>query len=79
LWIKLESNELFSGQKPSDAEDGHSHTHHLNIRAALIHVVGDLIQSIGVLISSVIIKLYPGSFEDENYLHKFLVTFTQNC
>ncbi len=32
---------------------------HINIRAALIHVLGDLIQSIGVLISSVIIKLWP--------------------
>jgi zinc transporter 2 len=40
--------------------DGHSHGHHLNIRAALIHVIGDLIQSIGVLISSIIIKLHPG-------------------
>jgi len=32
---------------------------HINIRAALIHVLGDLIQSIGVLISSVIIKIWP--------------------
>ena len=46
--------------KPS-ADDGHSHGHHLNIRAALIHVLGDLIQSIGVLISSIIIKLHPGA------------------
>ena len=41
-------------------EDGHSHGYHLNIRAALIHVLGDLIQSIGVLISSIIIKVHPG-------------------
>jgi zinc transporter 2 len=32
---------------------------HLNLRAAMIHVLGDLIQSIGVLISSVIIKMWP--------------------
>ena len=34
---------------------------HLNIRAALIHVLGDLIQSIGVLISSIIIKVFPSA------------------
>ena len=33
---------------------------HLNVRAALIHVLGDLIQSVGVLISSVLIKIDPG-------------------
>ena len=32
---------------------------HLNVRAALIHVLGDLIQSVGVLISSIVIKLFP--------------------
>jgi len=32
---------------------------HINLRAATIHVLGDLIQSIGVLISSVIIKINP--------------------
>ena len=32
---------------------------HLNVRAALIHVLGDLIQSVGVLISSIIIKIWP--------------------
>jgi len=45
---------------------GHKHSHleegnekHINLRAAVIHVLGDLIQSIGVLISSVIIKIWP--------------------
>ena len=33
--------------------------HHLNVRAALIHVFGDLLQSVGVLISSIIIKVNP--------------------
>lgn len=48
-----------SGSKHSHS-DSHGHSqHHLNIRAALIHVLGDLIQSIGVLISSIIIKIYP--------------------
>jgi len=31
----------------------------LNVRAALIHVLGDLIQSVGVLIASIIIKIFP--------------------
>lgn len=40
----------------------HSHDHHnhkqanLNLRAAFIHVIGDLVQSIGVLIAAIIIK-----------------------
>ena len=34
---------------------------HLNIRAALIHVLGDLLQSVGVLISSIIIKIFPSA------------------
>merc|ERR550539_1145365 len=32
---------------------------HINIRAAFIHVLGDLLQSVGVLISSIIIKFKP--------------------
>ncbi|KHJ77804.1 hypothetical protein OESDEN_22576, partial [Oesophagostomum dentatum] len=40
---------------------GHSHGNNdsgknVNIRAAFIHVIGDLIQSIGVLIASLVIK-----------------------
>jgi len=31
----------------------------VNIRAAMIHVIGDLIQSIGVLIASIVIYFYP--------------------
>jgi zinc transporter 2 len=51
---------------------GHHHSHHgqlerrternkqknINVRAAVIHVLGDLIQSIGVLVSAFIIKFY---------------------
>ena len=33
--------------------------HHINVRAALIHVLGDFLQSIGVLVSSIVIKLNP--------------------
>lgn len=30
----------------------------INVRAAIVHVIGDLLQSIGVFISSIIIKFY---------------------
>ena len=36
-----------------------SNGQHINIRAALIHVFGDFLQSVGVLISSIIIKVEP--------------------
>uniref|UniRef100_A0A1I7WZI7 Zinc transporter 2 n=1 Tax=Heterorhabditis bacteriophora TaxID=37862 RepID=A0A1I7WZI7_HETBA len=42
---------------------GHGHSHNggennnVNVRAALIHVIGDLIQSIGVLIAALVIKI----------------------
>jgi len=46
---------------------GHSHndksSKHINIRAAFIHVLGDLLQSIGVLISSLLIKYFGPSFK----------------
>ena len=47
----------------------HQHSHeggnsqHINIRAALIHVLGDLLQSVGVLISSVLITVFGDSFK----------------
>ncbi|CAH0403193.1 unnamed protein product [Chilo suppressalis] len=36
-------------------------TRNINLRAALIHVIGDLIQSCGVLLASIIIKIYPAA------------------
>eukprot|EP00357_Protocruzia_adherens_P014255 CAMPEP_0115035982 /NCGR_PEP_ID=MMETSP0216-20121206/41816_1 /TAXON_ID=223996 /ORGANISM="Protocruzia adherens, Strain Boccale" /LENGTH=254 /DNA_ID=CAMNT_0002415653 /DNA_START=118 /DNA_END=879 /DNA_ORIENTATION=- len=50
-----------------DAEGGHSHDNHgegeakasINERAAYIHIIGDLIQSIGVLITAIIILIRP--------------------
>ncbi|XP_063217612.1 proton-coupled zinc antiporter SLC30A2-like isoform X2 [Bacillus rossius redtenbacheri] len=42
----------------------HAHPHakqqrSINVRAAIIHVLGDLIQSVGVLVSAIVIKFYP--------------------
>ncbi|KAH9642857.1 hypothetical protein HF086_011904 [Spodoptera exigua] len=34
----------------------------INLRAALIHVIGDLIQSCGVLLASILIKFYETDF-----------------
>nr|CAD7568611.1 unnamed protein product [Timema californicum] len=47
---------------------GHSHSHshgatsrtNINVRAALIHVIGDFIQSVGVLVAAFVIKFYVG-------------------
>lgn len=42
---------------------GHSHGgdgHAVNIKAALVHVFGDLVQSVGVLIAGIIVKLGEG-------------------
>ncbi|KAF9109049.1 hypothetical protein BGX27_008051 [Mortierella sp. AM989] len=45
----------------SHSHSGHGHHHHvnLNISAATLHVLGDLLSSIGVLISSLAITFYP--------------------
>ncbi|KAG8013152.1 Zinc transporter 2 [Nibea albiflora] len=42
--------------------DGHRHGHHhgnASVRAAFIHVVGDLVQSVGVLLAATIIHFWP--------------------
>lgn len=51
----------------------------INLRAALIHVIGDLIQSCGVLLASVLIKFYPSAkFVDPicTFLFSILVLLT---
>ena len=45
-----------------DDHDADAHPKNINVRAAFIHVLGDIIQSIGVLISSLIIKLKVSGF-----------------
>ena len=32
---------------------------HLNVRAATLHIMGDLIQSVGVIIAAIIMKIKP--------------------
>lgn len=50
----------------SDSESGHGHSHagnkkedNINVRAAFIHVLGDFIQSLGVLIAAIVIYFVP--------------------
>lgn len=40
----------------------HTHrTENINVRAAAAHIIGDLLQSIGVLIAAIIIKIFPSA------------------
>ncbi|VDM62695.1 unnamed protein product [Angiostrongylus costaricensis] len=68
---------------------GHGHTHggvnhsrshgkNVNVRAAFIHVIGDLIQSIGVLIASVVIKTTGWEMADPicTFIFSIIVLFT---
>ncbi|CAB3401534.1 unnamed protein product [Caenorhabditis bovis] len=70
---------------------GHSHTHgghsshghshdgkNVNVRAALIHVIGDLVQSIGVLVAALIIKFTGWTLADPicTFLFSIIVLFT---
>ncbi|XP_028395567.1 zinc transporter 2-like [Dendronephthya gigantea] len=64
---------------------GGMHSHHsadeknINVRAAFIHVVGDTVQSIGVLIAALVIKFKPGwAVADPicTFLFSFLVLLT---
>lgn len=44
-----------------EQRNGHNKQHNINVRAAVIHVLGDFIQSVGVLVSALIIKFYVRS------------------
>ena len=66
------------GHSHNERGHGHSHLHdngnhqhqltdssrNVNVRAALIHVIGDLVQSIGVLIAAFVIKYWVLSYSD---------------
>lgn len=52
-------SEIESNNNGNVAESGHEVRNHLNLRAATIHVLGDVITSFGVLVASVIIYFFP--------------------
>lgn len=51
----------------------------MNIKAALIHVIGDIIQSVGVLIAAIVLYFYPNYWIIDpicTFLFSVLVLFT---
>ena len=51
------------GHSHSNASSNHSHSpQNMNVRAALIHVIGDLVQSIGVIVAAFVIKYWVRFF-----------------
>ncbi|XP_046810989.1 zinc transporter 8 isoform X1 [Lucilia cuprina] len=48
---------VLNGNLSKHQQDGNDNN--LNLRAAMIHVIGDLIQSFGVFLASVLIKIFP--------------------
>ena len=49
------------GHSHGGSSAGHSHDHdeNINVRAAFIHVIGDVLQSIGVFIAALLIYFFP--------------------
>lgn len=79
----------------ADSHGNHSHSHshgtggcsghhhheetNINIRAAVVHVIGDMLQSIGVIIAATLIYLYPETKLADpicTYLFSIIVIFT---
>ncbi|KAF9420342.1 hypothetical protein HW555_003403 [Spodoptera exigua] len=56
------NNKERSDSDAESAASGHTHTHaqeNINVRAAFIHVLGDFLQSAGVLIAAIVIYFQP--------------------
>ena len=53
---------------------GHGHSHgNMNLRAAVLHVIGDLLSSIGVLIASILIMVEELTHDAEHHNNRFLI------
>ena len=63
-------------ESPVDNKPKHKHHKNINVRAAFIHVIGDIIQSIGVLIASFIIKFTVSMSHDNTNHHVTWLTVT---
>lgn len=50
------SHGLSAGRSHGHSHGGDDVARNINVRAATVHVLGDLIQSIGVLVAAVVIK-----------------------
>jgi len=85
LGVDIESqsgDSQSSNSSHSDHDHGHGHGHghgaNINIRAAFVHVLGDLVQSIGVLVAALIIKFTGWQIADPicTFLFSILVLIT---
>jgi zinc transporter 2 len=81
--VDEESQNLVADRRDYKTVDiSHDHKHeakNLNLRAAFIHAMGDLVQSIGVLIAAVVIKLNPDYIIADpicTFIFSILVLFT---
>lgn len=57
-------------------QGGHHHSHaNASVRAAFVHVLGDLVQSVGVLTAAVIIHVWVSAEKKKIYysLHNFIL------
>lgn len=88
---KAHGNELISDQSDdhshNEGPDSHAHSHghghahgeNVNLRAALVHVMGDALQNLGVVLAGLIIYFFPEySIADPicTYVFSIIVTFT---
>lgn len=73
------------GHDHGHSHGGHDHGHshgggeNINIRAAVVHVIGDMLQSIGVIIAAILITFFPGAKIADpicTYLFSVLVLIT---
>ena len=82
-WQKLKrkqaNNEQVAQGKTQNRQrkkDGHKN---INVRAAFIHVIGDLIQSIGVVIAGYIIKFFVSKYSVYCHHTKYFIATVAYC
>lgn len=59
MGVQLGHGHSHGGSKSAGEGGSHSHDVNINVRAALIHVIGDVLQSIGVFVAALIIFFKP--------------------
>lgn len=76
----LEGGEAEFDYMYEGGEDGHPRQEtNINIRAAVVHVIGDMLQSIGVIIAAILIDIWPEAKVADpicTYLFSILVMMT---
>lgn len=56
----IEKGEAHSHLDEAKSNHGHGHSHeNMNVRAAMIHVISDFVQSCGVFVAAVVIYIEP--------------------